>query len=276
MISANYLMIDLEQGLEKIIKDTAEVARILWELGWAESSAGNISVNVTEHIPEDIKELNKAPSGEIDKSYPELSGFSFFITGAGTRMRDLAKVAAENACILRLAEQSNRYHVLWGKRSGIRFEPTSELHAHLSIHRFLHEKKAPQKVIIHAHPEELIALTHVKEYKQENILNRLLWSMNPETKIIIQKGVGLVPYHVPGSDELAQATIKALEKHDVVLWEKHGCLAIGVDVVETFDQVDILNKAARIFFICKNAGLRPEGLSDAQLNELERLFWTKK
>ncbi len=100
--------------------------------------------------------------------------------------------------------------------------------------------------------------------------------MNPETKIIIRKGVGLVPYRVPGSDELAQATIKALEKHNVVLWEKHGCIAIGADVLEAFDRVDILNKAARIFFMCKNAGLDPEGLSDAQLDELERLFWSKK
>ena len=268
--------IAVSQDLERIIKDTAEVAWILWELGWAESSAGNISVNVTEHIPEDIKEFNKFPSGEIDKSYPELSGFSFFITGAGARMRDLAKEPSENACVLRLAEKSNKYYILWGKKSGLDFEPTSEISSHLSIHSFLLEKKAPQKAIIHAHPEELIALTHVKEYKQEKKLNRLLWSMNPETKIIIKKGVGLVPYCVPGSDELAQATIKALERHDVVLWEKHGCLAIGMDVLETFNQVDILNKAARIFFTCKSAGLDPEGLSDAQLDELERLFWSEK
>ncbi len=268
--------IAISQELEKIIKDTAEVARILWEMGWAESSAGNISVNVTEHIPGVIKELDKAPSFEIDKSYPELSGFSFFITGAGARMRDLAKATSENACILRIAEKSNRYHILWGMKSGISFEPTSELHTHLNIHSFLLGKRAPQRVIIHSHPEELIALTHVKEFKQESKLNHVLWSMNPETKIIIQKGLGLVPYCVPGSDELAKATIRVLEKHDVVLWEKHGCLAIGVDVVETFDQVDILNKSARIFFRCKNAGFRPEGLSDAQLDELERLFWTKK
>ena len=78
MISPNYLMIDVKQELEKIIKNAAEVAWILWERGWAESSAGNISVNVTEHIPEDIKELNKAPLRNLDKSYPELSGFSFF------------------------------------------------------------------------------------------------------------------------------------------------------------------------------------------------------
>lgn len=268
--------IAVSQDLENIITDIAEVARILWKLGWAESNAGNISVNVTEHIPEDIRELNKFPSKKIDKSYPELSGFSFFITGAGTRMRDLAKEPSRNACILRLAEKSNRYHILWGGRSELGFEPTSEIHSHLSIHRFLLEKKAPQKVIIHAHPEELIALTHVKEYKQESKLNRLLWSMNPVAKIIIQKGVGLVPYCVPGSDELAQATIKALEKHDVVLWEKHGCLAIGTDMFETFDRIDILNKAARIFLACKSSGLAPEGLSDAQLDELERLFWSKK
>ena len=264
------------QDLENIITDIAEVARILWKLGWAESNAGNISVNVTEHIPEDIRELNKFPSKEIDKSYPELCGFSFFITGAGTRMRDLAKEPSGNACILRIAEESNRYHILWGRRSDLSVEPTSEIHSHLSIHRFLLEKKAPQKVIIHAHPEELIALTHIKEYKQESKLNRLLWSMNPAAKIIIRKGVGFVPYRVPGSDELAQATIKALEKHDVVLWEKHGCLAIGTDMLETFDRVEILNKAARIFLACKGSGLAPEGLSDAQLDELERLFWSKK
>ena len=268
--------IAISQDLENIITNIAEVARILWKLGWAESNAGNISVNVTEHIPEDIKELNKFPSKEIDKSYPGLSGFSFFITGAGTRMRDLAKEPSENACILRLAEKSNRYHILWGGRSDLSVEPTSEIHSHLSIHRFLLQKKAPQKVIIHAHPEELIALTHVHEYKQESKLNRLLRSMNPAVKIIIQKGVGLVPYRVPGSDELAQATVKAIEKHDVVLWEKHGCLAIGADVLEAFDRVDILNKAARIFFMCKNAGLDPEGLSAAQLDKVERLSWSKK
>ena len=100
--------------------------------------------------------------------------------------------------------------------------------------------------------------------------------MNPETKIIIRKGVGLVPYLILGADELAHVTIKALEKHDVVLWEKHGCLAIGTNVYETFDRVDILNKAARIFFTCKNADLDSEGLSAAQLDELERLFSRKK
>jgi rhamnulose-1-phosphate aldolase len=264
------------QGLEKIIKDVADVARILWELGWAESHAGNISVNVTEHIPEDIGELSRFPSREIDKSYPELSGFSFFITIDGARMRDLSKKTAENAFILRLAERGNRYHILWGKRLGSAFKPTSELPSHLSIHRLLLSNKTPQKAIIHTHPTELIALTQVREYKQENKLNLLLWSMNPEVKIVIKKGVGLVPYYAPGSDELAQATAKALEKHDVVLWEKHGCLAIGRDVLETLDQIDVLNKAARIFFTCKGAGLKPEGLSTAQLDELERLFSSKK
>ncbi|NIM58324.1 MAG: rhamnulose-1-phosphate aldolase [Candidatus Aminicenantes bacterium] len=268
--------IAVSKDLDKIIKDIAGVARILWEQGWADSNAGNISFNVTEHVPEDIRELNRFPIGEIDKGYPELSGYSFFITGAGTRMRDMARQPSENACILRIAEKSNRYHCIWGKSSESGFKPTSEIHCHLSIHRFLLEKKTAQKVIIHAHPEELTALTLIKEYRKESKLNRLLWSMNPAAKIIIQKGVGLVPYFVPGSDELARATLKAIKKHDVILWEKHGCLAIGADVLETFDQVDILNKAARTFFACKSAGIDPEGLSDAQLAEIGRLFSRKK
>ncbi len=266
----------ISQDLEKIIKNIAEVAHFLWELGWAERNTGNISVNVTEFMPENIKELNKFHDGELNKGYPELSGFSFFITGAGTRMRDLAKEPSENACILRISEKSNKYLILWGMKPDLDFGPTLELPSHLNIHRFLLGKKAPQKVIIHTHPDELIALTHVKEYKQKYKLNRLLWSMNPETKIVIRKGVGFVPYHVPGSEELAQATIKSLEKHNVVLWEKHGCLAIGMDVLETFDLIDIINKAARQFFICKSAGLDPEGLSGAQLDEIDRIFWRKK
>jgi rhamnulose-1-phosphate aldolase len=266
----------LSQSLKKIIKDIAEVARMIWKCGWAENSAGNISVNVTEHVPEDIGELSKFLSGEIDKSYPELSGLSFFITVAGARMCDLAKKPSENAFIMRLAQESSRYHILWGMRSDLGFKPTSEIHSHLRIHRLLLGKKAPQKVIIHAHPEELVALTDLKEYKQEDKLNRLIWSISPETKIIIKKGVGLVPYLIPGSDELARATIKAIEKHDVVLWEKHGCLAIGKEVHETFDLIDILNKAARTFFACKSAGLEPEGLSAAQLDKLEHLFGSKK
>ena len=35
----------------------AEVAGYLWQKGWAERNGGNITVNITEHIDDEIKAL---------------------------------------------------------------------------------------------------------------------------------------------------------------------------------------------------------------------------
>lgn len=43
--------------------------------------------------------------------------------------------------------------------------------------------------------------------------------------------VGIVPYEIPGTLALAHATIRQLEEHDVVFWEKHGILAVGEDLI---------------------------------------------
>jgi len=47
--------------------------------------------------------------------------------------------------------------------------------------------------------------------------------------------------------------------------------AIGESVLDTFDTIDIIAKSAKIYFMCKNAGFEPEGLSIEQLNELKEL-----
>ena len=67
-------------------------------------------------------------------------------------------------------------------------------------------------------------------------------------------------------------TVTALQKHRVVLWEKHGCAAAAADISEAFDYVDIMEKAASIFFVCKSSGYTPQGISDTQLAEISRNF----
>ena len=54
------------------------------------------------------------------------------------------------------------------------------------------------------------------------------------------------------------------------MWEKHGTFAVGEAVFDAFDMIDILSKSARIFFMVKQAGFEPEGLTDAQMDELIR------
>ena len=264
--------IPVDPELGRSIEEVKEVARFLWERGWAERNAGNISLDVTDRVPAAVEGLGRYPVTEIDQRYPGLSGCAFLVSGAGTRMRDLAREPAENACILRIGEGSSSYHRLWGGEGEACFRPTSELASHLRIHQSLRERQAPERAVVHTHPNELIALTQAAEYGTEAAINRVLWAMLPEVKIFLPEGVGLVPYQRPGSEELARATMEALGEHKVVLWEKHGCLAIGAGALEAFDLIDTVNKSAQIFLACKNAGLTPEGLTAAQLEELDKFF----
>ena len=82
----------------------------------------------------------------------------------------------------------------------------------------------------------------------------------------------MIPYKLPGSVELAEATIQALEKQDVAMWEKHGVFAIDMDIISAFDQVDVMNKAALIYIASKNMGFEPDGMTQAQMDEIKEVF----
>lgn len=60
------------------------------------------------------------------------------------------------------------------------------------------------------------------------------------------------------------------------MWEKHGVFAVDTDIMSAFDQVDVLNKAARIYISARNMGFEPEGMTDAQMKELSDVFGLPK
>ena len=103
-------------------------------------------------------------------------------------------------------------------------------------------------------------------------MTNLLWSMIPETRAFCPKGLGIVPYKMPSSVELAEATIAQLREYDVVMWEKHGVCAVGPDIFEAFDQVDVLSKSARIYLTARSMGFEPAGTTQEQMDELKRAF----
>lgn len=259
--------------LEKTIQQVGEIASYLWKKGWAESNAGNISVNVHDLITgTEFGDLTEYPVFNLSAVYSELAGKYFFVTCTGKRMRDLARAPMNNAIIIRIAEDGASYSMISQCKSATcELRPTSELSTHLGIHQLIARRGSKEKVIIHTHVNELIALTHNPNFKSAEILNRMLWGMHTETMVYVPKGIGFVPYILPGSQAIAFETINKLQYHDIVLWEKHGVFAIGESVSDTFDTIDIIAKAAKIYFMCKNAGFEPEGLSTEQLDELKEL-----
>jgi rhamnulose-1-phosphate aldolase len=256
----------LESGkILKIKEEFRVTARLLWEKGWAERNAGNISANITrEFAGTDFPEEQSIP---MQQDYPALSGELFLFTTTGSRMREMAVNPDESLCLVLVNEQGKGFLQSYADHP---VTPTSELPTHLSIHEMLLREKPGCKAIVHTHCTELIALTHIRNYCSTPSINRLLWSMHPETLLFAPKGIGFIPFTIPGTTTIAKATVEMLRHHDIVVWEKHGVMAIGATVSEAFDLIDLMAKSARIFFTCRDAGYYPEGLSDRQLAEIKK------
>ena len=262
--------------LQRLVLDVAELAQYLWQKGWAERNAGNISVNLTGILKKQNWDIEEYPVFRLSRPYPELAGKYFFVTGTGKRMRDLARNPIKNASIIRISKKGDAYQMFsLSRKQLVDLRPTSELPTHLGIHQMLSRKGSDYKAVIHTHPNELVALTHIETYQDEARINELLWSMHPETMVFVPGGMGLVPYQLPGTVDIADATIEKLRKYDVVMWEKHGAFAVGENIFDAFDLIDILSKSAGIFFMVRHAGYDPQGLTKKQLAELRKVFVTK-
>jgi rhamnulose-1-phosphate aldolase len=257
------------KSLQAEIDKIAEVAGYLWEKGWAERNGGNISVNLSRFLSEPEMNCSKASDAiPLLEPVSNLAGDCFYVTGTGMRMRNVARKPYENGSIIRLTPDGAAYEIITEPA----VKPTSELPSHLLIHSYLRKAARNGRVVLHTHPTDLIGLTHCKPFLDSGHFTRTLWSMIPESRIIVPKGIGIVPYRIPGSIALAHATIEMLEKHDIVCWEKHGILATGEDVLECFDAIDTLSKSAQIYLNARMAGFEPEGMTDEQLDDLAAAF----
>ena len=261
-------------ALRARIDRVAEVAGYLWQKGWAERNGGNITINVTEWVDDAMRAMPAiSEARSIGKTLPHLAGCWFYCKGTGKRMRDLARDPMGNGAIIRITEDCAHYEIV----ADAPVAPTSELPSHLAVHDYLLAKGAPYRASLHTHPIELVALTHCQKWLQKDVATQMLWSMIPETKAFCPRGLGIVPYMLPSSVELAEATIRAIdEDYDVVMWEKHGVFAVDVDIMDAFDQVDVLNKAAQIYIAAKNMGFEPEGMTRSQMQELSSVFGLPK
>ena len=256
-------------ALEREVMRIAEVAGYLWQNGWAERNGGNITVNITEYVDDKMRQMHPISDVRtIGITLPALKGCYFYCKGTGKRMRDLARWPMENGSIIRILDDCASYVIIADEVVA----PTSELPSHLIVHARQIETNSGYKATVQTHPIELVAMSHNREFLGKDVLTRILWSMIPETKAFCPLGLGIVPYRLPGSNDLAEATLKELEDYDVVMWEKHGVFAKGVDVMDAFDQIDVLSKSAKIYINARAMGFTPEGMTDEQMAEMSRAF----
>jgi rhamnulose-1-phosphate aldolase len=256
-------------ALEKEVMKVAEVAGYLWQKGWAERNGGNITINVTEYVDDEIRNLPAISEvKKIGVTLPHLKGQYFFCKGTNRRMRDLARWPMENGSFIRILDDCASYVIIADNP----VNPTSELPSHLTMHNWFIETGNGYKAALHTHPIQLVAMSHNAPFLKKDVLTNILWSMIPETKAFCPRGLGIIPYQMPSSIELANATLAQLGEYDVVLWEKHGTVSVAPDIMEAFDEVDVLNKSAEIYRVGCEMGFTPAGMSQEQMHELSVAF----
>ena len=102
----------LKQEVDKV----AEVAGYLWQNGWAERNGGNITINITELVDDDIRKMSPiGPVTPIGVTLPHLRGGYFYCKGTNTRMRDLARKPMENGSIIRILDDCASYEIIADK-----------------------------------------------------------------------------------------------------------------------------------------------------------------
>ena len=174
----------------------------------------------------------------------------------------------QNGSIVRICDDCASYEIIADEP----VVPTSELPTHLALQNYLLETGSCYKATLHTHPIELVAMSHIQRFLRGDEMTRVLWSMIPETLAFAPLGIGIVPYGLPGSVPLAEATLEKIKTHDVVLWEKHGTVAVGEDIMDAFDQTDVLCKAANIYMCARNMGSEPDGMTAEAMKEVQDVF----
>ncbi len=237
--------------------------------GWDERNGGNVSLMLDENEVSEYLDLNKIIS-EIPVGFtaPKLSGNYFLVTGTGKYFKNVQYDPAKNMGLFRLNKSGNTAELLWGYTDGGRF--TSELPAHLMSHTARLEVNPENRVVMHCHPANLLAMTFVHSL-DEREFTRTLWQMCTECIVVFPDGVNVLPWMLCGTNEIGEATAAKMNTARLVVWAQHGIYGAGADLDETFGLIETAEKAAEIYMKIAHLPLVTT-ISDEQLKTLAAAF----
>jgi len=237
----------------------------MYRMGWDERNAGNISLLLDK---EDVKK--RLGNGKVLRTFPvkfnakALAGKIFLVTGTGKYFKNVKYAPEENLGIVRISEDGGSAELLWGLSGG--GSPTSEFSVHLMCHIARLKANPANRIIMHAHPVNLTAMTYVHSI-DEREFTRTLWQFCIEGILVFCEGIAVLPWMLCGTEEIAEATAKKMEEFRLVVWSQHGVFGAGSSIDEAFGMIETAEKAAEIYIKTMNMPNRSVP-SDAQIAAL--------
>lgn len=251
------------------VEEMRQTTANMYRLGWDERNGGNISVLLDEAEVGEYLDLDKVirtiPLG-FDAA--ALAGKIFIVTGTGKYFKNVDRDPENNLGIVRIAPDGCTAELLWGFKDGGRF--TSEFPAHLMSHMARLSVDPENRVVMHCHPANTLAMNYVHEL-DEKAFTHTLWQMCTECIVVFPDGVGVLPWMLCGTNAIGQATAEKMKEFRLVIWGMHGIYGVGRTMDETFGLIETVEKAAQIYMLTAHLP-RLNTIRDDQLRELAEYF----
>jgi len=252
------------------LREMCDTTANLYRLGWDERNGGNISYLIGEEEVSDYLDISR-----VERTVPmsfdasELAGRYFIVTGSGKYFKNVIKDPAVNLGVIRIGQDGHSYELLWGFADG--GVATSELPTHLMNHMQRLKVDPKHRVIMHCHATHLIGMTFTHSL-DEIEFTKTLWEMCTECLVVFPEGVGIIPWMVPGTDAIGEATAERMKDVRIVMWPHHGVFGAGTTMDETFGLIETAEKAAQVYTIVCAQGGKKQTISDQELLDLAQAF----
>ena len=259
-------------SLEEIIDSIGIGGRRLAAIDATEGGAGNISVCIGWPI-EVRRQFPVSEEIELPLAAPNLPGHTVLVTGSGRRLRDLDRLPLES--IGAVVVHDDGTHGTLYTAAVRQFDVlTSEWNSHLAVHDDTVARTGTNfHAVVHAQPPHLVYLSHRPEYQDEELFSRRLIRWQPETIVQLPAGIGILPFMLPSSDELSEATVESLREHRITVWSKHGVMARSdISVTRAVDRIEYAEAGGRYEYMDLMAGGGGEGLTDEESAEMVKVF----
>ena len=252
------------------VKEVADLSYKMWEKGWDEANGGNITYIL---IDDEAADLNYIPgTGEavnLMGGVPDaMRGKYVLVTATGSYFRELRDNLDELVGIIYLPEQGDKYERVVGLENN---RPTSELAAHIQTHAVRLAADPEQRVVMHNHASHVLAMTHCGPTNERDF-TVALWRMITEGVVVFPDGIGLVPWCVCGTPEIAAQTNEKMKTRRCVVWQYHGVFTTGKSMHDAFGLLETVDKCAEVWLLSETSGSRNPGIDDQGLKDTAAYF----
>ncbi len=258
--------------LDELLASMGEGGRRVAAIDAGEGAAGNISICIGWPI-EVRRRFPNRESIALPLPAARLAGHTVIVTGSGRRLRDLA-VTPVNSVGAVVIEADGVTATLWTSPGRLFEKLTSEWNSHLAVHDDTVARTGTNfHAVVHAQPPHLTYLSHIPEYSDEAYFNARVMRWEPETIVQLPRGIGILPFMLPGSDAMMAANVGSLRTHRIDVWSKHGVMARSdISVTRAVDRIEYAEAGARYEYLDLVAGGRGQRLTDDELRSVKDAF----